>query len=176
MRNQVAYLLRYRSVPTDATPYRFGDLLALARRSWVLNMASGLEARGFADYRASDAGAVRLLLRGPTPVGQIGAVLGTTRQAARKVARGLEERGYAITGPDPDDGRKVNVTLTARGRAYAEAIITVIDALNRNLASKVDPVHLAHADAVLRTVVYQERLVANAERIPPPPEGVVPAT
>jgi len=104
-----------------------------------VGLEEGPHGRVGIDYRTSDAGAVRLLLRGPTPVGQIGAVLGTTRQAARKVARGLEERGYATTCQDPDDGRKVNVRPTARGRAYAEAIVTVIDALNRTLASKVDP-------------------------------------
>ena len=38
-----------------------------------------------------------MLWQGPLPVGRLGAGLGVTRQAARKVADGLEQRGYATT-------------------------------------------------------------------------------
>ena len=43
---------------TDANPYRFGDLLALARQSWVHRMAAELENRGFGDYRLTVVGPV----------------------------------------------------------------------------------------------------------------------
>lgn len=152
----------------DATPYRFGDLLALARRSWVLRMASELEARGFSDYRSSDAAAVRLLTAGPAPVGHLGMVLGVTRQAARKVARGLEQRGYATTSPDRQDARKLNVALTGAGCDYAEAITAVIEALNQAMAERVEPGHLAAADIVLRAAIDNEALARLARRIPPP--------
>ncbi len=75
--------------------YRFGDLLALARQSWITQMADGLTARGYADYRRSDAASVRQLQRGPMSIGRLGAALGVTRQAARKVADGLVLRGFA---------------------------------------------------------------------------------
>jgi hypothetical protein len=73
--------------------YRFGDLLALTRQSWLGQMSGRLQRLGYADYRRSDAAALRTLLRGPLPVGQLGTVLGVTRQAVRKVADGLEQRG-----------------------------------------------------------------------------------
>jgi DNA-binding MarR family transcriptional regulator len=152
----------------DATLYRFGDLLALARRSWVLRMASELQARGFSDYKNSDAAAVRLLTAGPTPVGHLAPVLGVTRQAARKVAGGLEQRGYATIGPDPEDARKLNVTLTPTGRAYAEAITQVIATLNQGLTARVKPAHLAAADTVLRAAIDNDDLARVARRIPPP--------
>jgi DNA-binding MarR family transcriptional regulator len=161
-------LLKYAPVTLDATPYRFGDLLALARRGWILRMTSELEARGFSDYRASDAGAVRLLTVGPAPIGHLGAVLGVTRQAARKVARGLEERGYATTSPDPEDARKLNVTLTPVGRDYAEAIGEVVASLNRTLAARVRPGQLTAADAVLRAAIDNDQINRIARRIPPP--------
>lgn len=154
----------------DATPYRFGDVLALARRSWVLRMASELEARGFSDYRASDAGALRTLAAGPAPVGHLGAVLGVTRQAARKVARGLEERGYVTTSQDPRDARKLNVTLTSTGRDYARAITQVVATLNQSLAERVQPEHLAAADAVLRAAIDNDDIARIARRIPSPTE------
>lgn len=152
----------------DATPYRFGDLLALARRSWILRMVSELQARGFSDYRASDAATVRLLTAGPAPVGHLGTVLGVTRQAARKVARGLEERGYAATSPDAQDARKLNIALTPAGRDYAEAIIQVIGTLNQALTARVTPGHLAAADTVLRASIDHDGLLRIARRIPPP--------
>lgn len=153
----------------DATAvYRFGDLLALARRSWTLRMASELARRGYPDYRISDAASMRLLLAGPLAVGRLGEVLGVTRQAARKVARQLEQRGYATTDPDPVDGRKLNVVLTQAGRAYARAIMEVVEMLNRALAERVDPAQLTAADVILRSVIDNDGLRRAAARIPGP--------
>ncbi len=152
----------------NANPYRFGDVLALARRSWIRRMASELADRGFTDYRITDAAVVRRLRSGPVPVGELGADLGVSRQAARKVARGLQQRGYASTEPDADDARKLNVMLTAAGHAYASAIIEVIATLNRALAAKVTPEQLAAADAVLRVSMDDDEVALSAQRIPPP--------
>lgn len=131
-------------------------------------MAQELEKRGYAGYRIADAASVRLLLRGPVPVGQLGAILGVSRQAARKVARTLELRGYAITRPDPGDARKVNVVLTDAGLAYAGAVVEVINRLNRELARHLGLEELVAADAVLRAVIEEDRLKHIAEEIPPP--------
>lgn len=155
--------------PTASAAYRFGDVLALARRSWTLQMEREVEARGFPDYRISDAGAVRLLMRGPTPVGHLGYVLGVTRQAARKVVQGLEQRGLATTEPDPDDARKLNVRLTNSGRHYGRVLISVIEQLNRDLANRVPPDVLAAADVALRAAVDDQRLARTVAQIPPPP-------
>jgi DNA-binding MarR family transcriptional regulator len=155
-------------VSTDANPYRFGDLLALARQSWLHRMAAELEDRGFADYRRSDAATLRRLRRGPASVGELGVHLGVTRQAARKVMRGLEERGYASTRPDADDGRKLNMILTPAGLAYADAIIEVIAGLNRVVAARVASDQLAAADAVLRASIGDEGVARRAAYVSPP--------
>lgn len=163
-------------MPEPATPlYRFGDLLALARRSWVKRMESELEARGFREYRLSDAGSVRLLFVAPRTVGELGELLRVTRQAARKVATNLEARGYATVAPDPKDARKLNVTLTEAGRAYGRAIAEVIATLNLALALRVAPEQLQAADAVLRAVIDDEALRAWAQTVPgPKPPEVSP--
>jgi DNA-binding MarR family transcriptional regulator len=155
-------------VAAKANPYRFGDLLALARQSWIRQMAGELADRGFTDYRIADAAVMRRLRPRPVSVGQLGADLGVTRQAARKMVRGLEDRGYASTQPDDDDARKLNVILTASGHAYARAITEVIARLNRALAAKVTPEQLAAADAVLRVSIEDEQAAWRAGRIPPP--------
>lgn len=159
----------------DAIPYRFGDLLALARRSWGLAMADELQARGYGDYRVSDAASLRLLLAGPLSIGRLAAASGVTRQAARKLARGLEERHLAVTQVDPDDARKINVALTATGSVYAQAIVEVIAALNTRLAQQVGDEALPGADTVLRAAITDSALQRIAGRIASPANRPVQA-
>jgi len=137
----------------SSPPYLFGDLLALARQSWVGEMALRLERRGYADCRRSDTGVLRLLSREPVTIGMLGAALGITRQAARKLADALEQRGYARTEPDARDARRVNVLLTEEGKEYARAIIEVVEGLNRELAANVAADDLRAADVVLRATL-----------------------
>jgi DNA-binding MarR family transcriptional regulator len=137
----------------EAAPELLGDLLALARGAWVRQMGEALRHRGYDGYRRSDALVFRVLRRGPLPLGRVGAVLGTTRQAGRKVVDGLEQRGYATTAPDPRDARRTTVNLTARGERYAVAVVEVVEELNHDLAARLDPDDLESARIVLRAVV-----------------------
>ncbi|MGH2856563.1 MAG: MarR family winged helix-turn-helix transcriptional regulator [Solirubrobacteraceae bacterium] len=152
-----------------AGPYLFGDLLALARRSWVRQMADGLERAGFPDYRRSDAAIVRLLARGGLTVGRLGELIGVTRQAARKLADGLERRGYARTERDELDARKLLLSLTPQGVAYARAIVVTIDALGRELAERVAPEQLEAAEAVLRAAIVDPGDRRRVDRLVKPP-------
>jgi DNA-binding MarR family transcriptional regulator len=155
---------------TSSPPYLFGDLLALARLSWVRQMAERLGRLGYADYRRSDAIALRMLNRGPVSVGRLGTELGVTRQAARKVIDGLEQRGFVRTERDAQDSRVLNVILNPAGAAYARAVIEVIYALNREFYERVDPAHLATADNVLRAIIESDSaLAATAAQIRRPP-------
>jgi DNA-binding MarR family transcriptional regulator len=154
---------------TSSHPYLFGDLLALARLSWVRQMADRLSQLGYADYRRSDAIALRMLRRGPVAVGRLGTELGVTRQAARKVIDGLEQRDYVRTERDAHDSRVLNVILTPVGVGYARAVIQVIHDLNREFCERADPAQLAAADAVLRVMIASDSaLEATASMIEPP--------
>lgn len=153
-----------------STPaYRFGDLLALARQGWIGRLAAGLDALGYPDYRRSDSAAVRLLRRGPMPVGRLGDALGVSRQAARKVVAGLEGRGFAEVRRDQTDARQLNVLLTPEGEAYADALGRVIDRLNRAVARRVTAEELIAADVVLRAVLTGQHARTLAAYLPPPP-------
>jgi DNA-binding MarR family transcriptional regulator len=166
----VAYRQYGDTMPAPSTPtYPFGDLLALARQSWLGEMAGRLGRLGYADYRRSDAAATRLLRRGPIPVGHLGTGLGVTRQAARKVADGLGQRGYATAERDSLDSRQLNITLTPAGQEYARAIIAVIEELNQEVRHRVDPGQLAAADAVLRAALFDDSTQRRASRLPRPP-------
>lgn len=153
----------------DASPvYRFGDLLALARESWVREMERQLESAGHPDYRRSDAAVVRLLARGPRSVRRIGDALGVSRQAARKLVSGLERRGYAHTARG-SDARQLEVSLTPRGEAFARAIGDAVQTLNGRVAESVDATQLRAADAVLRATLADRQASERAARLVPPP-------
>lgn len=157
----------------DATPgastaepfvisYRFGDLLALARRSWVRRMAALVTAAGFADYRRSDTFLVRVLAGDARPIGHIGNAMGVSRQAARKLAEGLMNRGYATLAFDPTDARRRLVQLTEQGRQYHGALTAAAELLNHEIR-RLAPDDVSVADAVLRTLLTDEdREIADA--------------
>jgi DNA-binding MarR family transcriptional regulator len=149
--------------------YRFSDLVALARLSWLGEVTSRLERLGYTGFRRGDAAVVRVLWRGPLPVGRLGAGLGVTRQAARKIADTLEQRGYATTERDSRDTRQLNITLTPAGRDYARAVIAITEELNRDVAGRVSPDQLAAADIVLRAALFDDSARQRASQLPPPP-------
>jgi DNA-binding MarR family transcriptional regulator len=149
-------------------PYRFGNLLARARRSWVRQIAARMQEAGFPGYRLTDAGILGLLLQQPLAIGQLGEALGVTRQAARQLADGLVERGYASFGTDQADSRRTLVVLTPSGQAYGRAIWAAQDALNETVRSRVSEADLAAADAVLRAVFPDEARQQLDESLPPP--------
>jgi DNA-binding MarR family transcriptional regulator len=101
-------------------------------------------------------------------IGRFGTALGITRQAARKVADGLERRGFVTLARDEIDTRQVNVILTPDGEAYANAVRSVIEKLNRAVTGKVRPADLAVADAVLRAVLADDHTRRLAEFLEPP--------
>ena len=92
-----------------------------------------------------------------------------TRQAAKKVADGLRQRGYATTERDPRDSRQHNVTLTVAGQEYARAIVDLIEQLHREVCERVSPAHLPAADAVLRAALFDDSQAAPERLLPPPP-------
>jgi DNA-binding MarR family transcriptional regulator len=154
---------------TPPPAYPFGDLLALARLDWVARMASEVAAAGHPGYRPTDAALVRLLRRrGSASIGAIGARLGVTRQAARKLVDGLERRGLAGEARDPADTRTINVSLTPAGEAYAAVVVAVIEQLNLELARRVGAADLAAADRVLRAAIVDPHTAARASALPPP--------
>lgn len=128
-----------------------------------------MQEAGFPGYRRTDAGILALLLRRPLAIGQLGEALGISRQAARQLADGLVERGYAGFGADPNDARRTLVVLTRRGKTYGRAIWVAQDALNETVRSRVSEADLAAADAVLRAVFPDDGARQRVdERLPPP--------
>jgi len=159
-------------VTHGASPsYRFGDLLALARRSWIRQVRELMDNAGFRGYRQTDAWILRLLTQQPRAIGQLGNAMGMTRQAARKLADGLVERDYAVLRSDPADARRTLVVLTPTGEAYGRAVAEAQEALNNAVRDRVSARDLEVADSVLRAVfpsVDGRRLANESVSFPPP--------
>jgi DNA-binding MarR family transcriptional regulator len=152
-------------------PYRLGGLLARARRSWIEQVRERMQEAGFPGYRQSDAWILALLLARPLAIGQLGEAMGISRQAARQMADGLAERGYASFGTDDADARRTLVALTPTGKAYGRAIWTAQDALNQTVRNRVSEADLAAADAVLRAVFPDGKARQRVDERMPPPTG-----
>jgi DNA-binding MarR family transcriptional regulator len=71
------------------------------------------------------------------PFGALVQRLRVTKQAASELVDTLVLRGYLSRTPDPDDRRRVNVTLTERGHEAAEAVRCAVLAVDRELARRV---------------------------------------
>jgi DNA-binding MarR family transcriptional regulator len=155
--------------PAAKPPYRFGDLLALARRTWIRHVSAQMERAGFPGYRQTDSWVLRLLAPQPMAIGRLGEAMGVTRQAARKLANGMVERGYAALAADPSDGRRTLIVLTPTGQAYAAAVAAAQDGLNNALRDGVSAEDLAAADRVLRTVFWSASVRRRIDEAVPPP-------
>jgi DNA-binding MarR family transcriptional regulator len=69
--------------------------------------------------------------------------LGVTRQAASQLIDTLVVRGYLSREVNPADRRRLNIELTDRGRAAAEAIAAAIRQVDEELATMITPAELA---------------------------------
>ena len=139
------------SVPDDIAPGRAvpdGDVNIPA----LLRGARGSYAHTIAAFLA-EAGCDDLPQNGPFVLGgmanhRASAVdmirgLGVTRQAASQLIDTLVVRGYVSREVNPADRRRLDIELTDRGRAAAEATATAIGQVDEELATMITPAELA---------------------------------
>ena len=134
------------AVPGGAVPGGEANIPALLRG------ARGSYAHTIAAYLA-EAGCDDLPQNGPFVLGgmashRASAVdmirgLGVTRQAASQLIDTLVVRGYLSREVNPADRRRLNIELTERGRAAAEAIGAAIGQVDEELAAVITPAELA---------------------------------
>ena len=67
------------------------------------------------------------------PLGALVQQLRVTKQAASELIDTLVLRGYLSRTTDPDDRRRVNVTLTDRGHEAADAVLCGVMEVDREL-------------------------------------------
>jgi len=83
--------------------------------------------------------------------------MGVTKQAVSQAVDMLVIRGYLERSHDPSDRRKVNLTLTERGRTAGKAARSAIERVDRELRDRVGPRKVANARSTLATLLEMDR-------------------
>lgn len=95
---------------------RVADAMRNVSRSYVESVVAALGHQGFAHLTVAS---LTLLVRLPErgiKVADLARGTGRTKQAAGKLIADLEQSGYVVRSPDPDDGRGFLVRPTEFGR------------------------------------------------------------
>jgi DNA-binding MarR family transcriptional regulator len=93
------------------------------------------------------------IARTGAPLSQIIQHLRVSKQAAGQLVDTLVTRGYLDRTVDPEDRRRLTITLTERGRAAAAVIRAAVDRVDVDLVALVGPDHLAHTRATLISLI-----------------------
>jgi DNA-binding MarR family transcriptional regulator len=155
------------ATPGDAVPGEEANIPALMRA------ARGSYAHTIAAFLA-EAGCDDLPQNGPFVLGGMATQhasavdmirgLGVTRQAASQLIDTLVVRGYLSREVNPADRRRLNIELTERGRAAAEAIGAAIGRVDEELATMITPAELAGLVAGLTALAkIRERTRRNGQ-------------
>jgi DNA-binding MarR family transcriptional regulator len=110
---------------TDEAPWYdtipIPGLLRHARNTYGMAMRKALDAAGYDDIPGNGLYVIGGLAlgAGDVPLGQLVKELRVSKQSAGQLVDTLVMRGYLERTMDPEDRRKLTVTLTERGRAAA---------------------------------------------------------
>jgi DNA-binding MarR family transcriptional regulator len=83
----------------------------------------------------------------------LAAELGVTQAAMTARVRHLVDRGLVVTGADPDDGRRVVITLTAKGHRLTERVVRLQAGVEEERLAPLSPRERAVLGRLLRRVL-----------------------
>lgn len=132
----------------------FPALLRAARRVYGAAIRGALSEAGYDDIPRNGASVIGGIARTGAPLGDIISDLGTSKQAAGQLVDTLVIRGYFERSADPDDRRRLTISLTERGRAAGAVIRSAVEQVDAELVRRVGPEHVAHARATLAALVH----------------------
>jgi DNA-binding MarR family transcriptional regulator len=140
----------------------FPALLRAARRTYRVAIRAALDDAGCGDLPRNGSFVIGAIARTGAPLSQIITELGVSKQAASQLVDALVVRNYLDRSADPEDRRRLTITLTERGRATAEIIRAAVDQVDAGLVRRVGPEYVAHARAALAALVEQARIPEGA--------------
>jgi DNA-binding MarR family transcriptional regulator len=134
--------------------FGFPALLRAARTVYASAIREALDTVGCDDVPRNGSYVIGAIARTGASFSQIIEALGVSKQAAGQLVDTLVLRGYLDRSVDPEDRRRMTVTLTERGRAAARACRSAVDRLDAELAKTVDPEYIAHTRATLAALIH----------------------
>jgi DNA-binding MarR family transcriptional regulator len=134
-------------------------LLRHARASYGAAMRHALESAGFDDVPRNGLYVIGGLAlgAGDVPLGQLVKELRVSKQAAGQLVDTLVARGYLDRAVDPEDRRKLTVTLTDRGRAAAAAQAAAREKIDAELLARVGEEDVRRARRTLAAMLEISR-------------------
>lgn len=135
--------------PNAREPERIPSLLRRARRAYAQAIQAALAEAGCDDVPRNGAYVLAASAREGAQLGQIIRELAVSKQAAGQLIDTLVSRGYLDRSVDPQDRRRLTISLTERGAAAAAVIGAAVDEVDARLRQRVSAVHVEHAREVL---------------------------
>lgn len=143
---------------TKETPWyediAFPVLLRGARRTFSSAIGVAHIEAGFDDIPRNGSYVLGAIANYGTPLHEIIKELGTSKQAAGQLVDTLVSRGYLERTEDPEDRRRLTVTLTERGRFAASTLKGAIEDVESHLAEHVNADHVMHARETLAALIH----------------------
>jgi len=138
-------------------PVVFAALLRAARTAYGGAIRADLAEAGLDDIPKNGIYVIGAISRTGAPLAQIIDGLGVSKQSAGQLVDTLALRGYIDRDVDPDDRRRLTVTLTARGREAAAISRAAVERVDAALLKKVGRQHIAHTRATLNALIELTR-------------------
>jgi DNA-binding MarR family transcriptional regulator len=118
-------------------------LLRDARGSYAQAVRADLTAAGFDDLPRNGPFVLGGMARFNASATDMITGLGVTKQAASQLIDLLVMRGYLTREIDPDDRRRMTISLTDRGRGAAQVTRTAVESIDAELAAMITRDELA---------------------------------
>jgi DNA-binding MarR family transcriptional regulator len=124
-------------VSEDRPGFYLPLLLAGAFRGLVDSLHVELDKHGHGEARPVHGFALQAIGPHGATISELGRRLGVSKQAAAKTANGLEQVGYVVRRPDPNDARAAVLVRTARGEELLALSAKIFEELRGTWASKL---------------------------------------
>ncbi|WP_439135209.1 MarR family winged helix-turn-helix transcriptional regulator [Pseudomaricurvus sp.] len=115
--------------------------------------------KGFEGLRTNFGQILGMISREPRRIQDIAAVIGISKQAAAMMAIEFESLGYVIREEDPDDKRRIILSLSSNGEQLVHEAISSVRALEEKVQSQLGKEDYQQLEAILAdlydTVAYQ---------------------
>ncbi|MEP6650043.1 MAG: MarR family transcriptional regulator [Lapillicoccus sp.] len=144
-------------------PPPLARLFAMAYRHLVDALHERLRARGWDDVRPAFGFALLAARDTPTTTSELATLMGTTKQAASKLAATMIEAGYLVQRADADDARRRPLALGPRGTRLLADVEEIYRELEAEWAHLIGASDLEHLRTTLRTAVVS----LHAGELPP---------
>lgn len=123
-------------------------LLVAANRVLVDRLQTGMADAGLT-MRPKWGFVIRALHRAPVPLAELARLLDVTKQAAQQTVDEMESAELVVRQPDPRDGRRKLITLTAQGQRVRDTALGI----SADLEAEIGESHATALRAALLKIV-----------------------